>query len=639
MATQQHLYRRGPIYWWRHALTLFPGPSYDARISLRTASKNEARQRAGYLTAMTGSSAMTTMLEDYAKPLAVDRRITATQLNKIYKEGLDEALARFIGQQDSLPGRGALNRQLNEASADYYQWLIDTDGRTTIVSDEYAAGLEARDFDPERIERLKLAAATRAGLQSAIKPRTVEFALIDAGIPVNDTTYAIAKRQLWLAYRDAARDAEPARLHRAGERPASITSAQVLASVPDSIPSMTIIAAMESCLDDARPKDGTAWPSEVQVRTSIALLVHVTGETLLVRDLTQKHIGDCAKLMKALPNRWGRTREELDGGISASLERAATLPPGARGLGAATVKKHFTWMKKVIDHATRHDGAPLAKLNFSGFQKDRREAKCRKRDLRAIWSKEEISKLFTAPIFTGCHGILDTQRLHAGDHVYHDGWYFGPLMFTHLGGRSAEVVGMPMCDVHEDAPIPYVEIAVHQDRRLKNEQSTRKIPIHSELIRLGFIGYVRANRFAGETMLFPEMVSPDSKSFASTFYKKVFSPLRKWAFPNGTTWRHVDGGAVKDKDVYSFRGRTASEMRSAGVPDGVIADVLGHEQKTTAGQHYLEVTPLDVMLKAMKHTEHLTEDVVASPLNMRPPHLRRFGSTAAKGGRPKKETV
>ena len=449
MATQQHLYRRGPIYWWRRVLPIGASRSYDARISLRTSAKNEARERAGFLTGMTGSRAMTTMLEKYAETLAIDRRVTATQLVKIYKDGLDEALAHFIGQQDLLPGRGAINRQLNEASGDYYQWLIDTGGLTTEVSDEYAAGLELREFDPERIERLMLTAAARAGVQPSINPRTIEHALAEAKIPLNDTTYGMARRQLWLAYRDATREAETARLHRAGVSSAPQQATSASKDRLEISPGLNIKQAMEACLRDARPKDGTTWASEVQVRTSISLLEHVAGEATLIRDLTQKHIGDCAKLMKALPNRWGRTREELTGGVPASVARAVDLPETAIGLGTATRKKHFTWIKKVIDHASRHGEGPRDKLDFSGFEKDHREPDGRKRDKRAIWSKEEISRLLEAPIFTGCAGLLDAQRLKAGDQIYHDAWYFAPLMFIHLGGRSAELVGMPMCDVHE----------------------------------------------------------------------------------------------------------------------------------------------------------------------------------------------
>lgn len=636
MATQQHLYRRGPIYWWRRVLTIPDSRSYDARISLRTTSKSEARERAGYLTAMTGSRMMATMLEEYAATQAANRRIKATELDKIYKDGLDAALARFIGQQDMLPGRGALNRQLNEASGDFYQWLIDTGGQTTMVSDDYAAGLEAREFDPERIERLKVTAATRAGLQPPVNPRTVELALDDVGIPLNDTTYGIAKRQLFLAYRDAARSAETARLHRAGIGPADHATVNVANPQPSSGPGWTIKKAMEKCIKAAKPKDGTAWPSEPQVKTAIRLLVHITGEKMLVSELKQEHVGKAADLMMMLPNRWGRTREELDGGITASLARALTLPEAAIGVGTVTRKKHFTWIAKVVDYASRRGKGPPEKLDFSGFEKDHREPQGRKRDKRALWSIEELRRLLHAPIFTGCLGILDIHRLEAGDHVYHDAWYYGILMFIHLGGRSSEFIGMPMCDVHENAPIPFIEVAPTAKRGLKNEQSKRQIPIHPELIRLGFIDYIRANRLAGETMLFPEMASPDSKSFASTFYKKVFEALRDWAFPNGTTWRHVDGGIVKDKDVYSFRGRAVTEMRAGGVSMDIIADILGHEQGTTAGRHYLEVTSLAVMLKAMAHTVHLTRHVVAHPLNMRPPDLRCFGSTAAKGGRPKK---
>ena len=55
MATQQHLYRRGPIYWWRRVLGLSPSVRCDIRLSLRTSAKAEARQRAGYLTAVAGA--------------------------------------------------------------------------------------------------------------------------------------------------------------------------------------------------------------------------------------------------------------------------------------------------------------------------------------------------------------------------------------------------------------------------------------------------------------------------------------------------------------------------------------------------------------------------------------------------------
>ena len=63
---------------------------------------------------------------DPDRDIDFDRRITATDLEGMYKAGVEEALARFIIVRNQLQGAPVLNRQLNEASADYDQWMIDT---------------------------------------------------------------------------------------------------------------------------------------------------------------------------------------------------------------------------------------------------------------------------------------------------------------------------------------------------------------------------------------------------------------------------------------------------------------------------------------------------------------------------------
>jgi len=392
---------------------------------------------------------------------------------------------------------------------------------------------------------------------------------------------------------------------------------------------------MEACIATARPDNGN-WPSEVQVRTAIRLLIHVTGPNVPIDTLTQQHIGSVVDLMRALPNRWGRTADELKGGVPASLERAKKMPREQVGIANPTIAKHLTWVRKVVEFSNRRHYGPRDELKFSEFNKDRREQTTRSRDLRPIWTKEEIVRLIEAPMFTGCAGILDVQRLVTGEHIIHDGWYFLPILLIHVGNRSSEVVGLPMEDVHENEEIPYFKVEPHVYRPVKNAQSKRKLPIHPELIRLGFLDYIKAIRADGHEMLFPELRSLSSKSFASTFYKKVFKSWRKWAFPQGTEARRVVGGAVLDKDVHGFRGRAATEMSDAGVAGTVVADILGHEHATTTGKHYLNAAPLGVMLDAMRHTTHLTAIVAARPLNLRPKGLRAFGATASVGGRPKK---
>ena len=151
MAGQQHLFRRGPIYWWRRVLPVSDSRSYDIRISLRTAAKNEARERAGYLTALAGSGAVLNFAPEIDDD--ADRRVTATELRSMYKAGLEEALARFISLQNALPGQPVINRQMNQASEDYYQWMIDTGGRQSDLQPAYEAQLALREYDDGRIDR------------------------------------------------------------------------------------------------------------------------------------------------------------------------------------------------------------------------------------------------------------------------------------------------------------------------------------------------------------------------------------------------------------------------------------------------------------------------------------------------------
>ena len=348
------------------------------------------------------------------------------------------------------------------------------------------------------------------------------------------------------------------------------------------------------------------------------------------------------ELCRALPNRWGRTTEERAGGIAASLDRAKTMAPDMLGVSQITINKHITWIMAVLDHAegaNDEDGhRPAEPISFKkarkGVGKKARQQRKRDREKRANWTKQEVRQLLSAPIWAGSAGI--DSRLKPGSEILHDAWYWLPLMLPLYGGRSSELAGLPLSHVHEDEPIPYLQIDFTEDRGLKNVQSVRKLPIHPELIRLGFIDYVRAIRAAGCIMLFPEMASPSSSSFASTFYKAIFKPWRAWAFPDGTPWRHQVGGAWKDKDVHSFRG-TATSLLKGMVPDSVRCDIFGHEGETETARTYDDEAELLIKLEALKHLTPLTAHIQPSlPIRIRPADRLRHGvRTPSRIGRAK----
>lgn len=367
----------------------------------------------------------------------------------------------------------------------------------------------------------------------------------------------------------------------------------------------------------------------LQVRTALTMFDHVLGSGGLVEQVTQQHVTELGKLCRSLPSRWGRTAEEKTGGLAASLARATRMSSADVGLSQPTIQKHVTWIEKVLAYASDRGGQhqtaePVSfkqvRAVLGGKAASRRR---RDREKRVNWTKQEVAQLLAAPIWTGCLGLDD--RLEPGREVYHDAWYWLPLMLPLYGGRSSELAGLPLIHVHDAEPIPFFEIEETEDRRLKNAQARRRLPIHPELTRLGFLDYVAAMRAAGQRFLFPELDSPGSGSFASTSYKSVFRPLRAWAFPNGTASRQRINGAWKDKDVHSFRGMVSTLMKGR-VSDSVRVDIIGHEGETETDRTYDEEADLATKLDALKLLSPITQHLMpVSPIRLRPADRLKHG--------------
>lgn len=403
-------------------------------------------------------------------------------------------------------------------------------------------------------------------------------------------------------------------------------------SDPPSIPikaKKRLLDAADECISVHERQKAWNAVSIGQARTALRLFDYACGGEINIEDLEQHHVTAFIELCRALPNRWGRTTGEKSGGIAASLARAKDLSVDEIGLGQATINKHLTWIVAVLAFAagdsedTGHRPARLLSFKSARAGIGKKALQQRKRDKRANWTKLEVARLLSAPIWTGAADI--DRRLQPGPEIIHDAWYWLPLMLPLYGGRSSELAGLALTEVHEHDEIPYFFINFTEDRGLKTVQSIRKLPIHPELIRLGFVEYVTEIRTAGCKMLFPEMASPNSKSFASTFYKTIFEKLRAWAFPEGTEWRHKVGGAWIDKDVHSFRG-TATSMLKGKVEDSVRCDIFGHEGETETSSTYDEEANLAIKLDALRYLTPLTEHIKPNlPVRIRPTARLRHG--------------
>ena len=120
-------------------------------------------------------------------------------------------------------------------------------------------------------------------------------------------------------------------------------------------------------------------------------------------------------------------------------------------------------------------------------------------------------------------------------------------------------------DYDESDGIPYLRIDYTDTGRIKSEASRRSLPLHSELVRLGFPEFVRAMERAGSVILFPEC-KPTNKTqnYGDVFYKNA--------------WTHIKakGELSPSATLHGNRHRFNTDLREGRVSAENRSEMMGH---------------------------------------------------------------
>jgi integrase len=148
------------------------------------------------------------------------------------------------------------------------------------------------------------------------------------------------------------------------------------------------------------------------------------------------------------------------------------------------------------------------------------------------------------------------------------------LIALYTGARLEEIAQLTTADVREEgangATVTIIDVHNGGENKLKNESAPRLIPVHSELVRLGLLEYVKALK---PGPLFPGLTRRESKG--GKIGARVGELFRKRLVALG----------IKRKRLcfHSFRHTVTGRLDAAGVPQSDAARVLGH---TVAGMSY-----------------------------------------------------
>lgn len=166
--------------------------------------------------------------------------------------------------------------------------------------------------------------------------------------------------------------------------------------------------------------------------------------------------------------------------------------------------------------------------------------------------------------------------------------FWPPLLALFTGMRLAEVSQLALGDILVEDGMWAISINDEDYKRLKSAAATRTIPVHPELINLGFIDFVSDVRALSlGPQLFPVLRPTANGEYGN-------APGKKWG-------RYLTDIGLTDEALtyHSFRRTAATLLKKAKVPFDVRCQMVGHENDHVSEIYSSEYSVSDLADLAM----------------------------------------
>lgn len=247
--------------------------------------------------------------------------------------------------------------------------------------------------------------------------------------------------------------------------------------------------------------------------------------------------------------------------ITVELVEAFLKKLEAEGLSRQRVRTILSLLRPVVGTAIEMKRCSLTDNPFANVKVNVPKRAAGK-EQRQPFELEHLQALFHSPVYS----TRLRPKKGGGDAAF---WL--PLLGLFSGARAEELGQLRVADVLRRDGHLYVRLTdLGEDQELKTASSERIVPVHEELLRIGFENYVEAMRTRGEQRLFPQL-----KADRRGNYTKMFS-----------TWcnDYIDTHVIDDKRYvyHSLRHCFEEYAGWSGLTQYQIDGILGHSPQGMA---------------------------------------------------------
>jgi integrase len=208
----------------------------------------------------------------------------------------------------------------------------------------------------------------------------------------------------------------------------------------------------------------------------------------------------------------------------------------------------------ILRHAASEDMIDTSPMAGREYVARKQKASDARKKKRLTFSVPQIELLFKLA------NELEASREHRDVDT---GWFIRLLLFT--GARGEELAQLHARDVTTINGVACIRIHDEGANNIKNNASLRDTPLHSELLKMGFLKFVESRK--GAPRIFSSL-KPDGKG---RIYSAMSARLCRLFRKNG----------IKDSRIvpHSARHTLTDCLRMAGVPAEGQDDIIGHASR------------------------------------------------------------
>lgn len=312
--------------------------------------------------------------------------------------------------------------------------------------------------------------------------------------------------------------------------------------------------------DQARAKKApkTLFAYGIHVR----LLSEILGEETHIDQVDRAQVEKVCDALDTMPS--NATKRYPGMTVHEAIAAAAKKGDESR-LAANSRRNYFFNMFSVFQYGVKTKA--LAENPFDDYWLKQRftpSSEAQNGNETATFTIEQLKKVFAAPLYMGCE---DDGRGFAkpGKNVVRRGRFWVPLIALFHGLRLNEICQLYTQDVRtlEGELVlevrPFLDNGETHDKRLKNKASTRTVPVHPELLKMGFAEFVEERRKDPQSdRLFPELRAARKSGSYADIFSKWFTGFLVNALgekPRATfhSLRHGWRDALREADVSEER--------------------------------------------------------------------------------------